>query len=77
MAVLPEREPPELQLPERHWVRSTLCATADCVEVSTQGGEVALRDSKDGQGPLLRFDGLAWKQFVLGVLNGEFDAKSD
>lgn len=75
MAELPEREPPDLQSPERGWVRSTLCATADCVEVRVRGGEVAMRDSKDRRGLRLRFDGLAWSQFVLGVKNGEFDRK--
>lgn len=73
MSGLPEREPPEVELPEHTWVRSTLCATADCVEVSAEGGEVAVRDSKERHAPLLHFDRMVWGAFLAGIRNGEFD----
>lgn len=72
MTGLPEHEPPELELPKRNWVRSTLCATADCLEVSLGGSEVAVRDSKERHGHL-HFDKLAWREFLADVRNGEFD----
>jgi hypothetical protein len=73
MSGLPEREPPEVELTGRAWVRSTLCATADCVEVSAGGGEVAVRDSKERHGPLLHFDRVARSEFLADARNGELD----
>lgn len=67
MTELPDRE-----LPQRDWVRSTLCQAADCVEVRVGGSEVAVRSSKERRG-VLRFDRLAWTEFLAGVRNGEFD----
>lgn len=64
---------PDCELPDRDWVRSTLCQAADCVEVSVGDSEVALRSSKERHGPLLRFDRLAWREFLAGAQNGEFD----
>lgn len=66
-------ELPDRALPERDWVRSTLCQAADCVEVSVGGSEVAVRSSKEWDGAFLRFDRLAWREFLAGVNNGEFD----
>ncbi|GGS45315.1 DUF397 domain-containing protein [Actinokineospora fastidiosa] len=44
----------------------------DCVEVAKVEG-VALRDSKDPDGPTLWFTLQEWAAFALGVLAGEFD----
>lgn len=36
------------------------------------GQEIALRDSKDPQGPVLRFTRQEWDAFVAGVGAGDF-----
>ncbi len=43
----------------------------DCVEVAAVSG-VAVRDSKDPDGPSLWFSTAEWSAFLLGVLAGEF-----
>jgi Domain of unknown function (DUF397) len=39
----------------------------DCVEVGAAGLAVAVRDSKDPDGPLLAFAADTWKAFALRV----------
>lgn len=47
----------------------------NCVEVAiTTGGGVAVRDSKDPDGPVLRFTVAEWAAFVEGAAAGEFDS---
>jgi len=49
-------------------------ANGNCVEVApTPGGGVAVRDSKDPQGPILRFTAAEWAAFAEGMAAGEFD----
>ncbi len=57
------------------WVKSSLSfANGNCVEVAASpDGEVAVRDSKDPEGPVLRFTPDEWQAFLGGVRNGEFD----
>jgi len=43
----------------------------ECVEVAAVEG-IAVRDSKDPDGPTLWFTVQEWTAFVLGVLAGEF-----
>ncbi|MEU5050127.1 DUF397 domain-containing protein [Streptomyces sp. NPDC021096] len=38
-----------------------------CVEVAKAGGIVAVRDSKDRSGPVLRFQPDAWASFLGGA----------
>jgi hypothetical protein len=46
-------------------------ANGDCVEVATSvAGAVAVRDSKDRGGPVLRFSPASWQAFVEGVREG-------
>lgn len=53
--------------------RSSFCGSGACVEVATlPGDEVALRDSKDDDSPILRFTPDEWDAFVAGVLDGQF-----
>ena len=35
---------------------------------------VLMRDSKAPEGPALSFNALGWKDFIVGLKNGEFDA---
>ncbi|XVQ87881.1 DUF397 domain-containing protein [Microbispora siamensis] len=44
-----------------------------CVEVARLRDGVAVRDSKDPQGPRLMFTPGEWEAFVEGVKGGEFD----
>jgi hypothetical protein len=45
-----------------------------CVEVRTPGAQaVAVRDSKDPQGPSLSFTSESWAAFIAGVEAGAFD----
>ncbi|WP_422734287.1 DUF397 domain-containing protein [Micromonospora sp. WMMD558] len=49
------------------WVKSTRSSgnSGDCVEVAGNlPGVVAVRDSKDRQGPVLTFPPAAWRAFV-------------
>lgn len=57
------------------WIKSSLSfANSNCVEVAgLPGGHVGVRDSKDTEGPVLRFTPDEWQAFLGGVRNGEFD----
>lgn len=56
------------------WRKSTRsAANGACVEIAELTGAVAVRDSKDPNGPRLRFDLTAWRDFVAGVQAGAFD----
>ena len=57
------------------WIKSSLSlAQGSCVEVaSLPDGGVAVRDSKDPSGPVLRFTPGEWHAFLAGTRNGEFD----
>lgn len=53
--------------------RSTFCAELNCVEVAaTAGGDILVRDTKDEDGPVLRFTAQEWVDFLSGVIAGEF-----
>jgi hypothetical protein len=43
------------------------------VEVAFAGGGIALRDSKEVNGPILTFTPDGWSSFVAGVREGDFD----
>lgn len=57
------------------WRKSTFCNGADaCVEVAPlANGNVAVRDSKDQDGPVLVFTASEWAAFTAGIRDGEFD----
>jgi hypothetical protein len=55
------------------WRKSTLSGANGRVEVALVAGRLAVRDSKDPQGPVLLFTPDEWRAFVGGVRNGEFD----
>jgi Domain of unknown function (DUF397) len=49
----------------------------NCVEVDTDGPQVAVRDTKDRTGPVLSFTRAEWTAFLAGARNGEFDPAAD
>jgi hypothetical protein len=56
------------------WRTTTLCNNGSCVEVAfVDDSGVAIRDSKNRQGPILQFASAEWEAFVGGVHRGEFD----
>ncbi len=61
---------------DSYWVKSSLSfSNSNCVEVaSLPGGEIGVRDSKDSEGPILRFTSDEWHAFLGGARNGEFDS---
>jgi len=57
------------------WVKSSLSfSNGNCVEVADlPDGAIGVRDSKDPDGPVLRFTQGEWRAFIGGARNGEFD----
>jgi hypothetical protein len=60
---------------EAQWVKSSHSfANGNCVEIATlPDGMVGIRNSKDPDGPVLRFTSGEWNAFLAGTLAGEFD----
>ena len=58
------------------WVKSSLSfANGNCVEVaSLLDGTIGIRNSRDSEGPVLRFTPDEWHAFLGGARNGEFDS---
>jgi hypothetical protein len=48
-------------------------ANGACVEVAEVSNVIAVRDSKDPDGPKLAFAADEWQAFTAGVKAGEFD----
>lgn len=48
-----------------------------CVEVAYKDGVYGMRDSKDPDGPVLRFTPDEWRAFLSGARAGEFDDLAD
>jgi len=59
-----------------YWIKSSLSfSNSNCIEVaSLPDGEIGVRDSKDPEGPVLRFTSGEWHAFLGGARNGEFDS---
>jgi hypothetical protein len=57
------------------WVKSSLSfSNGNCVEVaSLPGDQIGVRNSRDSEGPVLRFTPDEWHAFLGGARNGEFD----
>lgn len=56
------------------WQKSTLSEQNGCVQVRLLDHEhVAVRDSKNPDGPILMFDSAEWRAFTSGIRSGEFD----
>jgi len=55
------------------WWKSSHSGPNGCVEVTVVDGQIAVRNSRDRQGPILRFTTDEWQAFLDGVQDGEFD----
>jgi Domain of unknown function (DUF397) len=55
------------------WLKSDRSGMNGCVEVAFFEGKVAVRDSKDRQGPVLVFDAHEWTAFIEAARDGKFD----
>lgn len=55
------------------WRRSSFCADSACVEVSVGSHDIAVRDAKRSDSPVLSFTREEWTAFIQGVKTGEFD----
>jgi hypothetical protein len=55
------------------WQKSTYSGINGCIEVAFRDGRVAIRDSKDPQGPVLVFSAVEWHAFLDGARDGQFD----
>ena len=61
-------------LSRARWTKSSRSGgNGQCVECADLGALMAVRDSKDSQGPVLTFNRNAWRAFVEQVKNGEAD----
>lgn len=55
------------------WRTSSFSDGMQCVEVAAVDGHIAVRDSKDTNGPVLRFTRGEMLAFLQGAKAGEFD----
>ncbi|GIE98093.1 hypothetical protein Ari01nite_55580 [Paractinoplanes rishiriensis] len=56
------------------WQTSRSCSQGACVQVAAVGdGTIAVRDSKDPAGPILRYSATEWREFLTGAKDGDFD----
>jgi hypothetical protein len=62
-----------VDLSHAEWHKSSHSNASGCVEVARVGGYIAVRDSKDRQGPALVFTPTEWHAFLQGVRDDEFD----
>jgi hypothetical protein len=67
--------PDYAQLP---WYKSSRSAgNGACVEVAPLPSAMAVRDSKDPDGPVLCFSAGSWRLFIADVRTGTFDSTLD
>jgi len=59
-----------------YWVKSSLSfSNGNCVEVANLPDlTIGLRNSREPEGPVLRFTSDEWNAFLGGARNGEFDS---
>lgn len=49
-------------------------SNGQCVEIASAVGNIAMRDSKDPDGPILVYTPSEFRAFLDGARNGEFDS---
>jgi hypothetical protein len=56
------------------WLKArSSTANGHCVEIASASGNIAIRDSKDPDGPILVYTTSEFRAFLDGARNGEFD----
>lgn len=57
------------------WLKAE-CSTVNgqCVEIASTADKIAIRDSKDPDGPILVYTSAEFGAFLDGARNGEFDS---
>ena len=53
------------------WIKSSLCDSANCVEVAEIGDEIMIRDSKS-PAIVLQVSKQDWNAFAAGIARGDF-----
>ena len=67
-------DPTAVDLSRAVWRTSSYSGgNGSCVEVADLGEHVAVRDSKDRQGPRLVFKREAWREFISDIRSGTQD----
>jgi hypothetical protein len=61
-----------MDLASADWQKSSRSGSNGCVEVALVEDQVALRDSKHKEGPVLVFTPVEWEAFIGGVSDGQF-----
>ena len=55
---------------ENEWIKSSECASGNCVEVKINSHIIEVRDA---EGDMVMYTRNEWKAFIQGVKNNEFD----
>lgn len=56
------------------WLKAQASShNGQCVQIASTAGKIAIRDSKDPDGPILVYTPAEFKAFLDGARNGEFD----
>ena len=54
------------------WFTSSFSTGTDCVEVKITKNDILVRDSKNPNGEVLRFDRTEWNAFIAGAKDDQF-----
>ena len=66
--------PSSLEIRDLDWRTARRSAgNGACVEVSAVGLRVLVRDSKDQNGPVMQYPGIAWQAFLANAKKGRLD----
>ena len=61
-------------LPRLNWRKAKRSmSNGNCAEVALAAGTVAIRDSKDPHGPVLRYSPDSWRSFLYAARTGAYD----
>lgn len=55
------------------WLKAQASGATGCVEIASAVDKIALRDSKDPDGPILVYTLIEFSAFLKGARNGEFN----
>jgi hypothetical protein len=55
------------------WRRASVCAASECIEVAQRDDRIAVRDSTQPRGIVLRYTAPEWRSFVRLIKTGRLD----